>query len=180
VPEIVTREHAGRRATFSADGRYRYRLGEVWDAERRGLLFVMLNPSRATETENDPTIARCISFTKRERGGWWDVVNLYAYVTPYPRELRSVPDPVGPDADRYLEGAVCWATVHEGLVIAAWGAGYPPGKGRARDVLALLTKHAPVYCFGITRDGSPKHPLYLNHETQIIPYAPQYKRGTKT
>ena len=40
------------------DGVYRYVLSRTWDAAKEKPLFVMLNPSAATERDNDPTVAR--------------------------------------------------------------------------------------------------------------------------
>jgi hypothetical protein len=51
-------------AVFSDDREYRYRLWRTWDVDKPTAAFVMLNPSTADETENDPTIRRCIGFAK--------------------------------------------------------------------------------------------------------------------
>ena len=51
-------------ATFSPCERYRYTLRRQWDASKPYVLFVMLNPSTADATQNDPTIRRCIGFAK--------------------------------------------------------------------------------------------------------------------
>ena len=46
-------------AHYSPCETYRYALTRVWDETAPKLLFIMLNPSTATELKNDPTIERC-------------------------------------------------------------------------------------------------------------------------
>ena len=59
----IIRQHrtkAGlREAVYSPCERYRYALTVEWDTGAPRLLYVMLNPSKATELANDPTIERC-------------------------------------------------------------------------------------------------------------------------
>lgn len=42
----------------STDGLYRYSLTRQWNITKKGLLWVMLNPSSATDKKNDPTMVR--------------------------------------------------------------------------------------------------------------------------
>ena len=53
-------------ALYSRCGQYRYRLTRAWGAGPV-LVWIMLNPSTATEERNDPTIARCEG--RARRGG---------------------------------------------------------------------------------------------------------------
>jgi hypothetical protein len=36
----------------------------------------------------------------------------------------------------------------------------------------LSDLHRP-FCLGLTRDGAPRHPLYLARVTRLAPYAPR-------
>src|SRR5689334_20041621 len=65
-------------AVLSPCGLYRYRLTRRW-GDGPALLFVMLNPSTADATEDDPTIRRCTGFAKREGMPAIEVVNLFAW-----------------------------------------------------------------------------------------------------
>ncbi len=49
-------------AWLSADGRYRYTLHRVWNADQPQLNVIGLNPSTADDKVDDPTIRRCINF----------------------------------------------------------------------------------------------------------------------
>lgn len=51
-------------AEFNKDRTHRYALQRKWGKGERHILFIGLNPSRADETFNDPTITRCINFAK--------------------------------------------------------------------------------------------------------------------
>ena len=57
-----------RTALFSRDRRFRYRLGRRW-GQGAAVCFVLLNPSTADETCNDPTVRRCTSFARSLRYG---------------------------------------------------------------------------------------------------------------
>ena len=105
-------------ATFSADRRYRYRLWREWDRSRAVVAFVMLNPSTADASRDDPTIRRCIGFARAWGFGGVEVANLFALRATDPRHLRGVPDPVGPRNARSLKLALA----HASLVVVAWGA----------------------------------------------------------
>jgi hypothetical protein len=149
-----------RDAVFDATGRYRYWLWRCWDEDLPCLGFVMLNPNRADATIDDPTVRRCLGFAKSWNYGAIAVVNLFAYCTPYPRELRQIADPVGMENDHYLTR---WGQRTERLILA-WGNG---GRllGRDRTVLNLLAHHPQLYCLGKTQQQQPKHPLYLKKDT---------------
>jgi len=142
-------------AEFSPCRRYRYRLWRTWGDPRELLLLVMLNPSTADASADDPTIRRCIAFAKRWKHGALEVVNLFAWRSTDPDELLDVPDPVGPGNDEVVLAAARGAR----RVIAAWGA-HRAAQERAPTVLRLLAGAGVVaYHLGLNEDGSPKHPL---------------------
>jgi hypothetical protein len=140
-----------------APGRYRYRLWRTWDAALPRVAFVMLNPSTADHRKDDPTIRRCIGLSRAWGYGGLVVVNLFAYRTPAVAALRQVPDPIGPDNDRHVRAASRRAAA----VVLAWGV-HGTLHGRDQEVLRLLGRcRRPLLCLGTTRDGHPRHPLYL-------------------
>ena len=51
-------------AVFSIDDDYRYRLSRLWNADKSIVAFVMLNPSTADATTDDPTIRRCLNYAE--------------------------------------------------------------------------------------------------------------------
>ncbi len=147
-------------------GAYRYLLWRTWNSALPNVLWVLLNPSTADAHVADPTLRRCMAFSRGWGYGGLEIANLFAYRTAYPHELRAALDPVGRENDRFLSAAVMRAP----LIVAAWGA---HGTHRARDrfVLALLARHATPQCLGTTKNGSPRHPLYVAGATLLQPYA---------
>jgi hypothetical protein len=149
-----------RGAIMSDDGLYRYSLSRRWGRGPR-IVWIMLNPSRADGQVDDPTIRRCIGFSRAWGYGVMEVVNLYALRTPEPRVLREHPDPVGPENDRWIALAGRGAAE----IVLAWGA-FPWAEERGSRVLELLSGREPR-CLGLTRSGGPRHPLYVAGATTL-------------
>lgn len=147
-----------RTVSFSRDRRYRYDLGRRWGAGAT-LTWVMLNPSMADEWVDDPTIRRCISFSRAWRFGALRVVNLFALRTPDPHALLEAGDALGPGGERALRSALRDADA----VVAAWGNVHPRLAGRVEKVRRLLPSEA--MCLGVTGRGEPRHPLYVGGGT---------------
>ena len=140
-------------ARISADGQYRYVLGRRW-ADGPIARFVMLNPSTADGSQDDPTIRRCMGFAKSWDLSGIQVLNLYALRATQPAALWLADDPVGPDNDAYL--VLATESHEDGVIVAAWGANAKPDRV-ARVMELLQGQH--VQCLGITKAGQPKHPL---------------------
>lgn len=154
---------------IDGSGGYRYWLfrgcGSISAEDPRSVLFVGLNPSKADGTVDDNTSKRCVAFARRERCNIVEMVNLYAWRSTEPDELRLVDDPVGIDNDKWIR------TCAEGaaIIVAAWGVSGPPGhQKRAAAVLGILREYNDVYCLGTTADGTPRHPLYLKAATPLM------------
>ena len=71
---MIVRTHikddAPSEAIYSDCERYRYALTRTWDESGKRALFVMLNPSTATEVQNDPTVERCERRARTLRSSW--------------------------------------------------------------------------------------------------------------
>lgn len=147
-------------AVISPCGFYRYRLWRRWDLEGRVALWVMLNPSTADASTNDPTILAIIDFAKRWGFGGIEVVNLYAYRTKSPDVLKAAGYPVGPDNDMTIRALV----KQNRHVVCAWGSKAQPE--RAQAVHELIAAHADPQYLQLNKDGSPKHPLYVKRDTE--------------
>ena len=150
---------------FDVSGRYRYSLWRAWSAYHPRIAFVLLNPSTADEQRNDPTIRRCMGFARAWNFGSMEVVNLFAYRATDYRELFKVNDPIGEENNRFLMQAVERCST----VVLGWGA-KGPLLGRDRQVISLFAGLKDVYCLGITKDGQPRHPLYVKGDTSLVPF----------
>lgn len=157
-----------KRARISTDGQYRYTLTRVWDETKPYIVFVMLNPSTADASEDDPTIKRCIEFAKREGCGALHVVNLFAYRATEPMQMRRAVNPVGTDNDATLIETFKKAAYDKATVVGAWGTnGWHMGRDTVVEALAA-TSGLALKCFGQNRDGSPKHPLYIKGDQPLV------------
>lgn len=154
-------------AEFSECGRYRYTLTRRWDAGAPAL-FIMLNPSTATATQDDPTIRRCIGYARDWGFAGLTVLNLYAYRATDPRELWKVDNPVGPGNDNYLVKHLKEAWLNEAPAIAAWGAHARPDRVAA---VMRMPHTRRLQALGTTKAGAPRHPLYMpkTAEPQLWP-----------
>ena len=95
---MITRSHtkgdAPSTAVYSDCENYRYSLTRVWTPEAERVLFVMLNPSKATEIENDPTVERCERRARALGFGGFQVTNIFAWRETSPKLMRQAKDPV--------------------------------------------------------------------------------------
>lgn len=142
-----------RSALFSDNRKYRYTLWRTWDLKAGYAMFICLNPSTANETEDDPTVRRCIGFAKTWGYGGLIMTNLFAFRATDPIDMQNEKDPVGPKNDYFLR--VC--SGYASMIVVAWGF---KGSFLQRDkaVLALIpNKHV----LRLTKGGHPSHPLYL-------------------
>ncbi len=150
-------------AIFSDDAKYRYALWRIWSQARPLLMFVGLNPSKAGQISNDPTITRLMVRADREGYGGLLAANIYGMVTTNPRKLLEDDDPVGPETDDYLRQML---TLTEGKALCGWGA-FSAAKLRTTAMLKMIPQ---PYCLRLNADGSPQHPLYINYGVKMKRY----------
>lgn len=153
------------KALLSDCGAYRYLLTREIDPLLPGprCLWVMLNPSTADAKQDDPTIRRCIGFARAWGCTAMTVVNLFALRATDPVELFAHRDPVGPENASHV---VAQLGLHRGgIIVAAWGA-----CPAAREALPLQQEvaRAGARCLGTTKDGSPRHPLYVRAGQSLL------------
>jgi len=167
---MLTRHHATltqmSTAVYAPDEQHRYLLTRVWQPQGRRALFVMLNPSTATEVQNDPTVERCQRRATALGYGGLRVVNIFAFRATDPRRMKAATDPVGPGNDAAIVDSLTWADA----VIAAWGThGAHLGRGAAVERMIRAAGVVPQV-LALTRDGHPQHPLYVSYARQPVPW----------
>ena len=164
---MIIRSHqkgdAASTAVYSPCEAYRYLLTRVWNPEGEKALFVMLNPSTATEVQNDPTVERCERRARALGFGAFRVTNIFAFRATDPRVMRAVADPIGPGNDAAIaDSAQGWAD----RIICAWGThGAHLGRGVQVERLLRATGR-PLFTLGLSQGGHPKHPLYIGYDRQ--------------
>jgi hypothetical protein len=163
---MITKTHikgdAPSIAVYSNCESYRYSLTRIWDERAPRVLFVMLNPSTATELQNDPTVERCERRARTLGYGAFCVCNIFAYRATDPKKMRAQPDPVGPENDVAIITATNWASD----IVCAWGT-HGAHLDRGAEVEKIMrAQPKQLTHLGLSIAGYPKHPLYIGYKTQ--------------
>jgi hypothetical protein len=151
---------------FDYTKRYRYKLWRTWGDGGRLAHFIMLNPSTADAEILDPTVTRCLRFALAWSCDGLVVTNIFALRSTDPKALYAEEDPIGDDTDAYVRAAADRCDIN----VCAWGV-HGAYLDRGKIMTELLQPYQPK-CFGVTKDGHPKHPLYLKHDTELVAYTP--------
>jgi len=157
-------------AVFSPCRKWRYTLERIWD---NGPLvnFLCLNPSTADEVKSDPTVTRCLHYAKRWGYGGCIVTNIFAVRSTDPAVLLTEPDPVGPENDRFIREVAYRCA----MVVAAWGV-WGKVRDRGPDIAGLLSADGiTLHCLGVTKEGFPRHPLYMPSTARPCLYATTHR-----
>lgn len=160
-------------AVISPCGQYRYRLERECCQPSEGsktFAFFGINPSTADATLDDATVRKWRGFTVRNGGHRFIVGNVFAYRATDVRELRRQDDPFGPAWLEHMEAIISEADI----LVPCWGnrSKLPYDlRGELIQVLNWLRNSGkPVYHFGLTGSGDPKHPLMLGYDTPLAPW----------
>lgn len=155
------------RRTADIDSGCRFSLTRDWSNGEPPvwLAIVGLNPSIADGEKDDPTMRRDMDFAARLGATALVKVNLVPFVATDPRHMVSML-PVWRTAsveqrnDKAIQAAAALARGGNGKgVLVAWGVVPKPIFREERRVCALLG--TPIMCLGTTKDGHPRHTLYL-------------------
>lgn len=155
-------------AIYSECENYRYSLVREWDAAKIRIVFIGLNPSTATEQENDRTVDKCMRWAAEWNYGSFTMLNLFAYRATDPNDMRRHPSPVGPQNDRIILESI----TPDCRVIPCWGNG--GAHQDAADGLLRLLIRQKVKCGGVyslvelTKRGFPKHPCRLAYQQELV------------
>jgi len=167
---MITRQHqkgdAHSTAVYSDCENYRYSLTRIWDTGAEKALFIMLNPSTATEVQNDPTVERCERRARTLGFGGFRVTNIFAWRDTDPKAMRAAADPIGPGNDAAILESCTWAN----SIICGWGT-HGAHLNRGSQVESMLrTTGLPLFHLGLSKAGHPKHPLYIAYAEQPRPW----------
>lgn len=164
-----------REATISDDGLYRFDLRRavepgcvckrcmVNSRKYRGyVLWVLANPSTADAVADDATERRGWSFTESWGYGEMYFVNINPFRSTDPKLVQ----PLSLETEAMNAGYLVHHAERAAIIICAWGT--HADKQLTARAVGILKRAAPegkIYTLGLTRDGSPKHPLYLSADT---------------
>lgn len=162
------------RGVYSQDCRFRYSLIRCWNSRLAKLLFVMHNPSKASEVLNDETVMVCqniawlVGHSTSHNGvstqliqqlpcfGSIRICNLYPAFATLQKDMEIPPDSVLYENDCQIKRACRWAD----RVICAWGKPKRVDRERCvKQVIRAETDLDSILCFGLTTNGNPRHPI---------------------
>lgn len=187
----MTKQKIRKSASIDKNQKYRYSLIRHWDTDQDWLntcvgtwrnprvAWIMLNPSVADDKIDDPTIRKCIGFSKRWGYSAMVVNNLFAYRATDPVDLRKAISPWGSDNMFHLEFTFRQCKRHNDLLVLAWGRHgniYEVGS-KLIEVLKRYDLYRRAHCFGLTKNGQPFHPLMLSYSTPLV-YHSQFAEET--
>lgn len=155
-------------ADFSPCGRYRTTLWRGWGdliEDEPFALWLAMNPSTADLTHNDPSVARMVSFTRREGLKSLCVTNVCDYRATNPRDLRA--PGVIPCSDQNLSAISRNASVAERVIVAFGSLPKALRPHAERAVQIMRDQGITLWCLGHNSDGSPKHPLYVRSDAAL-------------
>lgn len=157
------------KAYLSDDRAFRYWLLRRWTPSLPIMAIIGCNPSKADETNDDPTIRKVVGFAERLGLGGVLMLNVGAFRATDPKEWKAARDPFGPS--NTIDHLKMFLVMHQpSIVVAAWGnplMGSERGQRRAEAIKANIRG---MQCWGRNRDGSPRHPLMLSYATQLEPF----------
>lgn len=181
--QLFSTDRMLRSAYIDPTGRYRYYLRRIWDKSLPSLTWIMLNPSIADESIDDPTIRRCLGFAKQWGFGRIIVLNLFAWRSTDPQAMfmhhRNGHDIVGPQNDDQLVIPIARRAFDcNSRIFAAWG-----DCGKTKEQRELISDRAArvqelpgeIWCLGVTKKGNPRHPLYVPSNVEPIIYPKQWR-----
>ena len=175
MSETIIRGNKLCGAQFSPCRTWRYSLWRIWDdSEANYVAWIGLNPSKADEQQDDPTIRRVLDFSRRWGYGGVYMLNLFAFRATHPEVMMGAADPIGPENDRWI----LEYTEAAGCTIACWG---NLGRFHNRDLhVAQIRRDSPhaktrtigenFRCLKVTEQGCPWHPLYVPKTAKHKPF----------
>lgn len=137
---------------------HRLELSRSWIGTGGTVNWIMLNPSTADDVFDDPTIRKCIGFSKRWGFSRLSVTNLFSFRATDPRDMKECARCDWVRAVGLADGALIQHASTADLVVAAWGI-HGNFHGRADDVLNRVLPETQLFCIGKTKAGFPIHPV---------------------
>ncbi len=144
-------------AVISECGKYRYQLWRIWDETLPLVLWIMHNPSTADADVDDPTIRRCINFTKSWGYGGLYVGNLSAFRATNPKDVPKESFFTSFNLESIDEMIVK-------TMITVLAMGNPIGSHK----FTIDTEKGEYYYLKLTKSGNPCHPLYLRSDLKPV------------
>lgn len=135
------------------------------------MLSISMNPSEADASVNDPTLGRDWGFARREGFSGLAKCNIADYRARHPSKFK---DPsIDPSSPINLE-TIMKVAAGASLIVVGHGKLSKPLLPHGASVMSALVEAGyELYCLGVNKDGSPKHPLFVDGATPLERYSPK-------
>lgn len=159
-----------RGATYSPCQKLRWSLTREW-GHGKSACFLGHNPSTAGHELEDPTTLTWLHFAKLWGCGRYTAVNLYPFRSPDPAMAREWANWAGWDQTQDWsvrdllmenESIVVREAKRADIFVACYGAIAMDDDWNQKVLEEIQSGEAPypnIYIFGLTGNGSPKHPM---------------------
>jgi hypothetical protein len=121
--------------------------------------IVGLNPSVLKDGKN-ATVSILMQIAKREGFDSLFITNVYSYISPDPKKLKSCEKPVLEENDSYIKAMANSCK----KVLCIWGNN--PSDERILEVTPII-KHKS-HAIGFTKSGRPRHVLHTRKDAPLI------------
>lgn len=154
-------------AQISPCEQYRWSLSRVWgDDGGRMVCWLMLNPSTADAEIDDPTVKRCIHFSKSWGYDGLVIVNIFPFRSSRPDECKrwiARENQGARDVIHHKNRPLVVETAKaSSMVVAAYGAGdwyQNEAANLLEDITCNRESWPDIYCLGTNKRGRPLHPM---------------------
>ena len=144
--------------------KHRHVLARCWNETAPAAICIGLNPSTADIQKEDPTTRKIIKILDYNGYGSFAIVNLFHNISPDPSLINEEDFD-----DVYLRGLNAYFPDSD--IIYMWGAKEELYAWRTEMIKDICyTRGGDILCFGKTKKGYPKHPLYLSNKTKLEKY----------
>jgi hypothetical protein len=136
--------------------------------QKNFVLWICLNPSVADANVDDPTINRVIDFSMEWGFDGLAMMNVCDYRATYPHDLLK-PDVV-PRSKGNLP-LIRDTAKQASKIVCAWGNIHADLRHFAVDVESALRQDGHrLWCLGLNKGGTPKHPGRLAASTELVEF----------
>ncbi len=138
------------------------------------LIVFGINPSDADKNESDPTIENVIKRSQRYGFDGWIMLNIYPLRDTHPKNLRDKYNQALHEENKQYIAQVL-SDYPDADICAAWGININVSlylKQCLRDIYnqSGLSKHSWKSIGPLSKDGHPRHPLYLSLSLPLVDF----------
>ena len=146
-------------ALFNKNKTKRFLLTRSWSdgKKQNSCVFVMLNPSNADSKNDDPTVKKCIHYSNMFGHNKLSVINLFPQISTVPR-LKDF------SFCKKNHSIVKEVISKNEFIYLAWGFNF-----KIKKWLKRILENKRVYALEMSKNNTPKHPLYLKKNLEPIP-----------